>query len=127
MNMVIKALHTNDVMEHLKALMEVAKHHHNSRSIRNGYNASAEYIIHQLENSGACDVSTQIFPLSMWEKKENTEFIVLTAEGDVAVFVDQKDFASTASVSFFQLFLFICQRIITMAKVCSFFFFLCKL
>jgi hypothetical protein len=101
MNMVIKALHTNDVMEHLKALMEVAKHHHNSRSIRNGYNASAEYIIHQLENSGACDVSTQIFPLSMWEKKENTEFIVLTADGDVSIFVDQQDFASTARILLF--------------------------
>ncbi|KAI8584605.1 hypothetical protein K450DRAFT_217095 [Umbelopsis ramanniana AG] len=97
MNMVIKALHTNDVMEHLKALVEVAKHHHNSRSIRNGYNASAEYIIHQLEDSGACDVSTQIFPVSMWEKKENTEFIILT--GDVAVFVDQQDFATLKSTA----------------------------
>jgi hypothetical protein len=98
MNMVIKALDTNDVIEHLKALMEVAKHHHNSRSIRNGYNASAEYIIHQLENAGACDVKTQTFPVSIWEKKENTEFMILKSDGDVAVFIDQQDFASTVNV-----------------------------
>lgn len=100
MNQVIKALSTNDVMEHLRALMEVASHHHNSRSIRNGYNASAEYIIHQLENSGAYDLTTQPFSVSIWEKIQETEFIVLTASGDVVVFKDQQDFISMAKSSF---------------------------
>lgn len=100
MNQVIKALSTNDVMEHLRALMEVASYHHNSRSIWNGYNASAEYIIHQLENSGACDLTTQPFSVSIWEKIQETEFIVLTASGDVVVFKDQQDFISMAESLF---------------------------
>lgn len=99
-NMVLKALNTNDVMEHLRAFMEVAGHHHNSRSMRNGYNASAEYIIHQLENSGACDLTIQSFPVSAWEKIQNTEFIVLTASGDVVVFKDQQDFMSMNMFTF---------------------------
>lgn len=91
-SMVVKALNTEDILEHLKALMEVAGQHHNSRSIRNGYNASAEYIIHQLENGANCDVSTQVFPVQIWEEIQDTEFVVLEASGDMTAFKERKDF-----------------------------------
>ncbi|GAB5585255.1 hypothetical protein Unana1_00155 [Umbelopsis nana] len=115
--MVLKALNTNDVMEHLRAFMEVAGHHHNSRSVRNGYNASAEYIIHQLENSGACDLTIQSFPVSAWEKIQNTEFIVLTASGDVVVFKDQQDFTMLKSAA--PSTLLFDNRLIEMGDLCN--------
>jgi hypothetical protein len=90
--MVVKALATEDIIDHLKALMEVAGQHHNSRSIRNGYNASAEYIIHQLENGANCDVTTQTFPVQIWEEVQDTEFVVLEASGDMTAFKEWEDF-----------------------------------
>ncbi|KAG2172275.1 hypothetical protein INT43_004816 [Umbelopsis isabellina] len=91
-SMVVKALNTEDIIEHLKALMEVAGQHHNSRSIRNGYNASAEYIKHQLENGANCDVTTQVFPVQIWEEIQDAEFVVLEASGDMTAFKERKDF-----------------------------------
>ncbi|KAJ2962443.1 hypothetical protein NQZ79_g2366 [Umbelopsis isabellina] len=100
-SMVVKALKTEDIMDHLKALMEVAGQHHNSRSIRNGYNASAEYIIHQLENGANCDVTTQMFPVQIWEEIQDTEFVVLEASGDMTAFKEREDFVllQTAATS----------------------------
>ncbi|CAM0140522.1 unnamed protein product [Umbelopsis sp. WA50703] len=99
--MVVKALATEDIIDHLKALMEVAGQHHNSRSIRNGYNASAEYIIHQLENGANCDVTTQTFPVQIWEEVQDTEFVVLEASGDMTAFKEWEDFTllETAATS----------------------------
>ncbi|CAG8599567.1 8157_t:CDS:2 [Dentiscutata erythropus] len=77
---------TPNIFSHLKALNEIAKHSNkNSRSITNGYNASAEYIISTLINKTNCDVKLQYFKVPIWEKEKEAELSVSFGNPDEIV------------------------------------------
>ncbi|RUP49279.1 hypothetical protein BC936DRAFT_142902, partial [Jimgerdemannia flammicorona] len=66
----LQSLHTDNIQEHLQALEESAQASGGSRSIANGYNASADYIISVLtaHATGWCDVEKQAFVAPVWEE-----------------------------------------------------------
>ncbi|CAG8732770.1 33207_t:CDS:2 [Gigaspora margarita] len=74
------------IFSHLKALNEIAKNStKNSRSITNGYNASADYIISNLINKTNCDVKLQYFKAPIWEKEKEAELNVSFGNPDEIV------------------------------------------
>ncbi|CAG8812812.1 12865_t:CDS:2, partial [Gigaspora rosea] len=74
------------IFSHLKALNEIAKNStRNSRSITDGYNASAEYIISNLINKTNCDVKLQYFKAPIWEKEKEAELNVSFGSPDEIV------------------------------------------
>ncbi|CAG8466545.1 15855_t:CDS:2, partial [Racocetra persica] len=86
---------TPNIFSHLKALNEIAKNSNNSRSITNGYNASAEYIINTLINKTSCDVKLQYFKVPIWEKEKEAELNVSFGGTDeIVVFQGGIDFWS---------------------------------
>ncbi|KAF9962567.1 Leucyl aminopeptidase yscIV [Modicella reniformis] len=62
-------------MSHLEELYAIAQKHNNSRSVTNGYMASAEYVQAQLAASAGdyCEVSTQEFKVPVWAELEIPE------------------------------------------------------
>ncbi|CAG8494874.1 11298_t:CDS:2 [Cetraspora pellucida] len=86
---------TPNIFSHLKALNEIAKNSNNSRSITNGYNASAEYIISNLINKTNCDVKLQYFKVPIWEKEKEAELNVsFVSTDEMVVFQGGIDFWS---------------------------------
>ncbi|KAF9585620.1 Leucyl aminopeptidase yscIV [Lunasporangiospora selenospora] len=63
-------------MNHLQELDKIAREHSNSRSVVNGFNASADYVRDQLlaGAAGYCDVSIQEFKVPVWKELEIPEF-----------------------------------------------------
>ncbi|KAF9431779.1 Leucyl aminopeptidase yscIV [Entomortierella beljakovae] len=68
-------LTTPAIFGHLEELYAIAKKHNNSRSVTNGYLASAEYVQSQLHLVAAdyCDISTQKFKVPVWSELEVPE------------------------------------------------------
>jgi len=73
-------LTTPAIFGHLEELYAVALKHNNSRSVTNGYLASADYVQKQLKivASDYCDISTQTFKVPVWSEVEAPE---LTSAG----------------------------------------------
>ncbi|KAF9965724.1 Leucyl aminopeptidase yscIV [Mortierella alpina] len=65
-------LRTPAIIAHLEQLYDIALKHNNSRSVTNGYLASAEYVQAQLKANAAefCEVSTQEFKVPVWKELE---------------------------------------------------------
>ncbi|KAF9575159.1 Leucyl aminopeptidase yscIV [Mortierella alpina] len=63
-------LNTPSIFNHLEELYDIAQKHNNSRSVLNGYMASAEYVQAQLQHKAGsyCDVSTQEFKVPVWSE-----------------------------------------------------------
>eukprot|EP01006_Ploeotia_vitrea_P030384 TRINITY_DN62833_c0_g1_i1.p1 TRINITY_DN62833_c0_g1~~TRINITY_DN62833_c0_g1_i1.p1 ORF type:complete len:527 (+),score=90.43 TRINITY_DN62833_c0_g1_i1:31-1611(+) len=62
---------TEAIMDHLRNFEKIAKLHSNSRSVQNGYNASAEYVMEQLNQySDYYDVETFPFTTPVWTEFE---------------------------------------------------------
>ncbi|KAF9940619.1 Leucyl aminopeptidase yscIV [Mortierella alpina] len=63
-------LTTPSIFNHLEELYAIALKHNNSRSVTNGYMASAEYVQAQLKHKAGsyCDVSTQEFKVPVWSE-----------------------------------------------------------
>lgn len=68
-------LETSAIFSHLEELYAIAQKHNNSRSVTNGYLASATYVQEQLlANAGEyCEISTQEFQVPVWEELEAPE------------------------------------------------------
>ncbi|KAI1315505.1 Leucyl aminopeptidase yscIV [Mortierella claussenii] len=68
-------LDTSSIFSHLEELHAIAVKYNNSRSVTNGYLASAQYVQHQLQSRAAdyCDVSTQEFKVPIWSELEPPE------------------------------------------------------
>ncbi|KAF9092286.1 Leucyl aminopeptidase yscIV [Mortierella sp. AM989] len=68
-------LRTTAIFDHLEELYAVAQLHNNSRSVTNGYLASAEYVQKQLRRKAGdyCDISTQEFKVPVWSELEAPE------------------------------------------------------
>ncbi|KAF8937428.1 hypothetical protein EDD21DRAFT_374883 [Dissophora ornata] len=66
---------TPSIFAHLEELYAVAQKHNNSRSVTNGYMASADYVQTQLllKASNYCDISTQEFKVPVWSELEAPE------------------------------------------------------
>ncbi|KAF8984074.1 Leucyl aminopeptidase yscIV [Entomortierella lignicola] len=66
---------TPAIFGHLEELYAIALKHNNSRSVTNGYLASAEYVQDQLRRKAAdyCDISTQEFKVPVWSELEVPE------------------------------------------------------
>src|SRR5690349_1827764 len=73
-------LTTPAVFSHLEELYAIALKHNNSRSVTNGYMASADYVQTQLLKKAHkyCDISTQEFKVPVWSELEAPE---LTSSG----------------------------------------------
>ncbi|OAQ27315.1 Zn-dependent exopeptidase [Linnemannia elongata AG-77] len=73
-------LTTPAVFSHLEELYAIALKHNNSRSVTNGYMASADYVQTQLQKKAHkyCDISTQEFKVPVWSELEAPE---LTSSG----------------------------------------------
>ncbi|GJJ78413.1 hypothetical protein EMPS_10772 [Entomortierella parvispora] len=73
-------LTTPAIFGHLEELYSIALKHNNSRSVTNGYMASADYVQTQLKTVAAdyCDISTQTFKVPVWSEVEAPE---LTSSG----------------------------------------------
>ncbi|KAF9932145.1 Leucyl aminopeptidase yscIV [Linnemannia zychae] len=73
-------LTTSAVFNHLEELYAIALKHNNSRSVTNGYMASADYVQTQLKKNAHkyCDISTQEFKVPVWSELEAPE---LTSRG----------------------------------------------
>ncbi|KAF9125549.1 Leucyl aminopeptidase yscIV [Mortierella sp. GBA39] len=73
-------LTTPAVFSHLEELYAIALKHNNSRSVTNGYMASADYVQTQLRKKAHkyCDISTQEFKVPVWSELEAPE---LTSSG----------------------------------------------
>ncbi|KAF9949761.1 Leucyl aminopeptidase yscIV [Mortierella alpina] len=63
-------LNTPSIFNHLEELYAIAQKHNNSRSVTNGYMASAGYVQAQLHNKAGsyCDISTQEFKVPVWSE-----------------------------------------------------------
>ncbi|KAF9019768.1 hypothetical protein BGZ52_003119, partial [Haplosporangium bisporale] len=63
-------LSTPAIFQHLEELYAIALKHNNSRSVTNGYLASAEYVQAQLTAKAGhyCDISTQEFKVPVWSE-----------------------------------------------------------
>ncbi|KAF9321827.1 Leucyl aminopeptidase yscIV [Podila horticola] len=63
-------LRTPAIFQHLEELYAIALKHNNSRSVTNGYLASAEYVQAQLTAKAGhyCDISTQEFKVPVWSE-----------------------------------------------------------
>ncbi|KAF9584282.1 Leucyl aminopeptidase yscIV [Lunasporangiospora selenospora] len=72
---VFEELKTEAIFGHLEELYAIALKHNNSRSITNGYRASAEYVQSQLQSVAGdfCDVSTQEFKVPIWSELKEPE------------------------------------------------------
>ncbi|KAK3820446.1 MAG: hypothetical protein J3Q66DRAFT_337194 [Benniella sp.] len=70
-----RRLETSAIFSHLEELYAIAKKHNNSRSVTNGYMASAEYVQGLLlaQASGFCDIETQEFKVPVWAELEVPE------------------------------------------------------
>jgi hypothetical protein len=68
-------LTTPAVFGHLEELYAIALKHNNSRSVTNGYMASADYVQTQLGKKAHkyCDISTQEFKVPVWSELETPE------------------------------------------------------
>ncbi|KAK3831502.1 MAG: hypothetical protein J3R72DRAFT_455005 [Linnemannia gamsii] len=68
-------LTTPAVFGHLEELYAIALKHNNSRSVTNGYMASADYVQTQLKKNAHkyCDISTQEFKVPVWSELEVPE------------------------------------------------------
>ncbi|KAF9357365.1 Leucyl aminopeptidase yscIV [Mortierella sp. AD094] len=66
---------TPAIFGHLEELYAIAQKHNNSRSVTNGYMASAEYVQSQLKLKATdyCDISTQKFKVPVWSELEAPE------------------------------------------------------
>ncbi|KAI7818345.1 hypothetical protein BC939DRAFT_295968 [Gamsiella multidivaricata] len=66
---------TPAIFKHLEELYAIALKNNNSRSVTNGYMASAEYVQHQLRLKAReyCHVSTQEFKVPVWSELEAPE------------------------------------------------------
>ncbi|KAG0257815.1 Leucyl aminopeptidase yscIV [Mortierella polycephala] len=86
-------LRTPAVFGHLQQLYQVALKHNNSRSVRNGYLASAEYVQNQLKAKAAdfCEVSTQEFKVPVWQQLEEPQLLSFGIGGaDVQIVYQNK-------------------------------------
>jgi len=68
-------LTTPAVFGHLEELYAIALKHNNSRSVTNGYMASADYVQTLLKKKAHkyCDISTQAFKVPVWSELEAPE------------------------------------------------------
>ncbi|KAG0341814.1 Leucyl aminopeptidase yscIV [Podila humilis] len=68
-------LSTPAIYRHLEELYAIALKHNNSRSVTNGYQASADYVQAQLKVKAGhyCDVSTQEFKVPVWSELQVPE------------------------------------------------------
>ncbi|KAF9950167.1 Leucyl aminopeptidase yscIV [Mortierella alpina] len=81
-------LRTPAIVAHLEQLYDIALRHNNSRSVTNGYLASAEYVQTQLKLNAAefCEVSSQEFKVPVWKELEEPKLSSLrVGEGRVHV------------------------------------------
>ncbi|CAG8476670.1 6797_t:CDS:2 [Acaulospora morrowiae] len=85
---------TDNIFAHLKALNDIAyRSTRNSRSVTDGFNASAEYVISQLNKTG-CEVKLQYFKVPIWEKEKEAELNVTFDNGVTVAYQGGIDFWS---------------------------------
>ncbi|RUS21295.1 hypothetical protein BC937DRAFT_93097 [Endogone sp. FLAS-F59071] len=79
----LRSLYPRNILTHLSALDEIAKEHNGTRSIGEGYNASAKYVADLLYTKLArwCDVQLQPFVAPVWERTGPANLTVDYAEG----------------------------------------------
>jgi hypothetical protein len=66
------SIQAENIKQHLKQLEAIAlSHPSGSRSVLNGFNASAEYVMNQLLEKTDCILSTQPFRVPVWTDKGN--------------------------------------------------------
>ncbi|KAG0204066.1 Leucyl aminopeptidase yscIV [Mortierella sp. GBA30] len=77
-------LQTSAIFAHLEQLYDIALKHNNSRSVMNGYLASAAYVQTQLKEkaAGFCELSTQEFKVPVWKELEEPHLSSLGLGGD---------------------------------------------
>lgn len=88
---------------HLEELYAIALKHNNSRSVTNGYMASADYVQTQLLKKAHkyCDISTQEFKVPVWSELEAPE-LTSTGIGSVdshVLYQNKVDFQSESAVT----------------------------
>lgn len=98
-------LRTPAIFRHLEELYAIALKHNNSRSVTNGYLASAEYVQAQLTAKAGryCDISTQEFRVPVWSELAVPELSStgIGHESNQITYQNKVDFQST--------FFFICS------------------
>jgi hypothetical protein len=85
---ILARLHTSNINRHLQALYDIARHHDNSRSVKNGYNASAAYVMQELRDRARCDLQVHHFQVPVWDQLGKP---TLTAHFPENVTVDYQD------------------------------------
>lgn len=102
-------LNTNSIFNHLEELYAIAQKHNNSRSVTNGYMASAEYVQAQLQHKAGsyCDVSTQKFKVPVWSELAAPELssIGIGHDGAHIQYQNKVDFQSKPKMNWVMLIL----------------------
>ncbi|KAJ2676349.1 hypothetical protein IWW42_000638 [Coemansia sp. RSA 1085] len=84
------ALSTSRIREHLSQFLQIAQKHNNSRSVVNGHQASADYVVSQLQAYGDCDVHLQHFKSPVWTVNQVPK---LRVKGPVSInYLHETDF-----------------------------------
>lgn len=99
---------TPAIFQHLEELYAIALKHNNSRSVTNGYLASAEYVQAQLTAKAGhyFDISTQEFKVPVWSELAAPGLSItgLGHDGAQITYQNKVDFQSK-----FTLFFFFCR------------------
>jgi uncharacterized protein YggE len=91
---VLARLHTSNIVRHLEALYNIARHHDNSRSVKTGYNASAAYVMQELRDRARCDIQVHHFQVPIWDQMGEPSLVGYFADNTKITFQDSVDFWS---------------------------------
>jgi len=91
---VLARLHTSNIFRHLQSLSDIARHHDNSRSVKNGYNASAAYIMQELRDRARCDLQVHHFQVPVWDQLGEPTLVAHFTEQVQVSYQDSVDFWS---------------------------------
>jgi hypothetical protein len=91
---VLARLHTSNIFRHLQSLSDIARHHDNSRSVKNGYNASAAYVMQELRDRARCDLQVHHFQVPVWDQLGEPTLVAHFTEQVQVSYQDSVDFWS---------------------------------
>ncbi|CAG8525897.1 8440_t:CDS:2 [Diversispora eburnea] len=78
---------TKNIFAHLRAFNEIANQStRNSRSIVDGFNASAEYVIGKINETTSCEIKKQYFKVPIWEKEKEAELNVTLDNNETIIY-----------------------------------------
>ncbi|CAO3673773.1 unnamed protein product [Umbelopsis ramanniana] len=89
---ILARLHTSNIYNHLQSLYDIARHHDNSRSVKNGYNASAAYVMQELRDRARCDLQVHHFQVPIWDQLGKPTLTAHFADNVTIDYQDSVDF-----------------------------------